>query len=116
VEGVGVRRLRLRAYTVAASYHARETIPTGPTDVLFGSTYGGMLDVPIGVGLGTKPAGIASPWVVFAELGGRLGIGFWGPMYDDGAAGTAGGFVAVAPFMGKDSFALTLSVGISLEQ
>jgi hypothetical protein len=104
------------AYTVAASYHAPVTLPTGTTNVLFGSTYGGMLDVPVGVGLGTKPAGLLSPWLVFAELGGRLGVGFYGPMYDDGAAGTAGSVVAVAPFMGKDSFALTLSVGISLEQ
>jgi hypothetical protein len=104
------------AYTYAASFHAPVALPTSTTNVLFGGTYGGMLDVPLGLGLGYKPARAGVPWLVFAELGGRLGVGFYGPMYDDGAAGTAGGVVTVAPFLGKDSFALTLSVGLSLEQ
>jgi hypothetical protein len=104
------------AYTYAASYRAPVTVGTTTTDVLFGGTYGGMLDVPLGVGLGYRPARAGVPWLVFAELGGRLGVGFYGPMYDDGATGTAAGFVAVAPFIGKDSFALSLSVGLSLEQ
>jgi hypothetical protein len=104
------------AYTYEASYHHPVTIGTTTSDVLFEGAAGGMLDVPLGVGLGFKPAHLASPWLVFAELGGRLGVGFYGRMYDEAAAGTLGYLQAFDPFMGKDSFALTLSVGISLEQ
>jgi hypothetical protein len=104
------------AYTYAASFRAPVTMTTGTTNVLFGGAYGGMLDVPLGVALGYRLRGALSSWMAFVQLGGRLGVGFYGPMYDDGAAGIAAGTVAVAPFMGKDSFALTLSVGLSLEQ
>jgi hypothetical protein len=104
------------AYTYAASYHGAVTIGTQTSDVLYGGVYGGMLDVPVGVGLGYKLQSLVSPWLVFAELGGRFGVGFYGPMYADGAAGIASNYVAVAPFMGKDSFALTLSLGLSFEQ
>jgi hypothetical protein len=104
------------AYTYAASFRAPVTMTTQTSNVLFGGAYGGMLDVPLGVALGYRLRGALSPWMAFVQLGGRLGVGFYGPMYDDGAAGIAAGTVAVAPFMGKDSFALTLSVGLSLEQ
>jgi hypothetical protein len=105
------------AYTYEASYHAPVTMGSQTTtSVLFGGAYGGMLDVPLGVALGYRLRGALSPWLAFVQLGGRLGVGFYGPMYDDGAAGIAAGTVAVAPFMGKDSFALTLSVGLSLEE
>jgi hypothetical protein len=64
---------------------------------------GGIFDVPVGVGLGRK----IGNWLIFAELGTRFGFGFYGPMY----AGQAG-----APGQGQDSFALSASVGLSLDQ
>jgi hypothetical protein len=47
---------------------------------------------------------------MFAELGWRFGIAFVGSMYDRGACGCA------EPYAGKDSFALSLSVGLNLNQ
>jgi hypothetical protein len=84
-------------------------------EVAYGNVFGGLIDIPVGVGVGYKVRG---PWEVFAELGGRFGVGFFGPMYDDGAAGTAvtTSLPFVEPFMGKDSFALSLSAGLSLDE
>lgn len=62
---------------------------------------GGLLEAPVGLGLGRK---LTREWTVFTELGARFGFGFYGGMYD--AAG--------AP--GKDPVALSLSVGLSLEE
>lgn len=50
---------------------------------------GGMLDVPVGLGLGRK---LTRPWMLFTELGARFGA------------------------VGKDAFALSFSVGLSLEE
>jgi hypothetical protein len=69
---------------------------------------GGMVDVPLGLGLGRK---MASTWILFAELGARFGLGFHGPMYDHAAAASAG-----VAYTGQDSFALSASVGLSFEQ
>lgn len=64
---------------------------------------GGFLEVPVGLGLGRK---LGAHWLIFAELGARFGLLFYGGMYDRAAAGYAG----------QDSFALGASVGLSLEQ
>jgi hypothetical protein len=112
------------AYTYRTSYHgAPVTTAAGggaTPNVLFAGASGGLLDVPFGLGLGAKAFGLRWPWVLFAELGARAGLAFWGPMYAGGAApapGDAGGLATgAAPFLGKDSFALTLSLGLSLEQ
>jgi hypothetical protein len=64
---------------------------------------GGIFDAPVGVGLGRK----IGSWLIFGELGTRFGFGFYGPMYA-GQGGAAG--------QGQDSFALSASVGLSLEQ
>lgn len=71
----------------------------------FGAAYarqdpraGTLLEVPAGFGLALK---LRAPWEVFAELGGRAGVAFLGGLY--GSGGT-----------GKDSFAASLSVGVSL--
>lgn len=104
------------AYTYKTSYHHAEVGPNGGSiDVAYGDVYGGMLDVPLGIGLGYKVRG---PWELFAELGGRFGVGFFGPMYDDGAPGRAVGtsLPFVEPFRGKDSFALSLTAGLSLDE
>jgi hypothetical protein len=109
------------AYTYKTSYHHPETDPNGhPVDVAYDSTHGGMLDIPAGVGLGYKLQGLSVPCVLFAELGGRFGVGFFGPMYD--SSNTPGGLAPnsalsyAEPFMGQDSFALSVSVGLSLDE
>ena len=72
---------------------------------------GGIVEVPFGLGLGRR---LVAPWVVFVELGGRVGTWFFGPMYErvrDMATGAAG-----PGSEGRDSFALSLSLGLSLEK
>lgn len=71
----------------------------------FGAAYvrqdprgGALLEAPAGLGLALK---LRAPWEVFAELGGRAGVAFLGGVYDGGITG-------------KDSFAVSLSVGVSL--
>lgn len=71
----------------------------------FGAAYvrqdpreGTLLEVPAGLGLALK---LRAPWEVFAELGGRAGVAFLGGVYEGGITG-------------KDSFAASLSVGVSL--
>jgi hypothetical protein len=59
---------------------------------------GGLLEVPAGLGLALK---LRAPWELFAELGGRAGIAPFGSVYDGGITG-------------KDSFAVSLSLGVSL--
>lgn len=68
---------------------------------------GGSLEGRLGIGLGYR---LSRPWDVFAELGARVGLVFFGSVYDRGACGCD------APFAGKDSFALSLTLGLSLNQ
>jgi hypothetical protein len=68
---------------------------------------GGFLDLPAGVGLGSK---LGTHWLVFAELGARFGALFYGGMYDRATARSEG-----VPYVGQDSFALGATVGLSLE-
>jgi hypothetical protein len=70
---------------------------------------GGMVDLPVGLGVGRK---INGTWLVYAELGTRFGLGFQGSMYARPSAAAP----SASPFLGQDSFALSASVGISLEQ
>jgi hypothetical protein len=73
---------------------------------------GGMLDVPVGLGLGRK---LAHGWLLFTELGARFGLAFHGAMYEaDRASVPPGG--GSSTYEGKDAFALSLSVGLSLEK
>jgi hypothetical protein len=71
---------------------------------------GDVLELPVGLGLGRK---IGGPWLLYAEVGVRVGLASLGDMYgrpDDAHASAA------APFLGQDSFALGASVGLSLEE
>jgi hypothetical protein len=103
------------SYAYATSYHT--TVPVmgePPADVLFGGISGGILEIPLGFDLGYK---LAPNWLLFAELGGRFGVGFFGSIYEDGATGSLPNLpTVVAPFMGKDSFGLALSVGVSFDK
>jgi hypothetical protein len=76
---------------------------------------GGLFDVPVGLGLGRK---LTRRWMVFTELGARLGFAFDGPMYDPAAATILGlgGPPGSRPFVGRDVFALSLSMGLSLDE
>ena len=68
---------------------------------------GGLLDARLGLGLGYR---LGRGWEAFLELGGRVGVLFTGSLYDRGACGCG------EPYAGKDSFALSLSLGLSLNQ
>jgi len=70
-----------------------------------------MLEVPVGLGVGRK---VSRHTMVFAEVGGRAGFGFYGRMYDRAATETAG--ETRPAYVGQDTFALSLSVGLSLEE
>jgi hypothetical protein len=64
--------------------------------------HGGQLDVPVGLGVGRK---LSPAVLLFSELGARFGFAFDGAMYDQGGSSP-----------GKDPVALSLSVGLSLEE
>jgi hypothetical protein len=66
-----------------------------------GGVEGGILDLPVGLGVGYRLRGPRDPWELTAELAGHVGLAFVGAMYSD------------AP---RDSFALSLSVGVSLQE
>jgi hypothetical protein len=70
---------------------------------------GGMLEVPVGLGRKTS-----THVLLFAELGARFGFGFYGRMYDRAAVETSG--ETPNAYVGQDTFALSLSVGLSLEE
>jgi len=75
---------------------------------------GDVLELPVGLGLGRK---IGGPWLLYAELGARIGLAAFGDMYGaPGASGAAASPAGAAPFLGHDSFALSASVGLSLEE
>jgi hypothetical protein len=103
-----ILRLPWRTWAFAGVGYARTYEPSHVAEGEFvPGQGGGLLDTRLGVGLGYK---LDRTWEVFAELGGRFGVFFTGSMYDPGACGCA------EPFVGKDLFALSLSLGLSLNQ
>ena len=99
-----------RSYSPSHHVNAISPATMTPTDVFVAGAGGGILDVPVGFGLGYRPR---RPWELFAELGGRIGVAFTGSMYEKSQAQCV---CAIAPYVGKDSFALSLSVGVSFDQ
>ena len=84
---------------------------------------GQLFEVPAGLGLGRK---LTPRTLLFVELGARPAFGFYGRMYEaagpasSGAAGAAG-TTSSAPesagvSLGHDAVALTVSVGLSLDE
>ena len=114
-----------------AGLHVRLTPPLAPWPwrtwlyLGFGYAYaddlgahlpGGMLEAPVGLGLGSK---VGKRWLVFTELGARIGFGFYGRMYDAAAVAASGGANGEKPaaaYVGQDTVALSLTVGLSLEE
>jgi hypothetical protein len=76
---------------------------------------GGFLEVPLGVGVSYR---VYKPVVVYAELLGRFGGGFWGTLY-----GENGGRNATSPLLGRstippagnDLFSLGLVAGVGFD-
>ncbi|MDP9034129.1 MAG: hypothetical protein M3O50_04940 [Myxococcota bacterium] len=105
------------AWTHAPPYTIQEPLVAGAPetgDVRIGGVSGGLLEAPLGVGVGYR---VRRPWELFAELGARLRLAFWGAMYAGGATGPGTDATGTAqPFMGKDSFALSLSLGLSFAE
>jgi hypothetical protein len=116
---------RLRSFS-AGGIHLRASpplLPSGWRTWLFAGlgfawaydggahTSGQLFDVPFGLGLGRKLGG---SFLAFAELGARAGFGFYGAMYGAVPPGSTAEN-ANSP-LGHDAVALTLSVGLSLDE
>ncbi len=97
------------ARTYAPSYHVSSLAPGAGMlgDVLVGGAAGGLLDLPIGVGMGYR---LRYPWELFAELGGRVVLVTTGSMSEGAQC------LCQKLYTGNDAFALSLSVGVSLDQ
>jgi hypothetical protein len=96
--GVGYAWGYQSSYTRAVGAPSPEVVP---------GAGGGMLAVPFGVGLGLR---VQSEWTVFAELGGRASLLTTGTLENEASCGCRGTFV------GKDSFAAGLGLGVSWGQ
>jgi hypothetical protein len=97
-----------RSWAFVGVGYARAYEPSHPLEGSGGfvpGEAGGFLATRLGFGLGYRFDRI---WELFAELGGRIGLLFAGSMYD------RGGCACGEPYQGKDSFALSLSLGLSL--
>jgi hypothetical protein len=91
--------------------------------VQYSSTDGVILEIPAGLGLayqlGPPSGGRGRHWELFVEAGGRFGVGFIGRIYDQDNNATAyepkaqGPTTLTGNFTGQDSFALSLSAGVS---
>lgn len=90
------------AYVFAPSYRTSDVSHGDRVSLLRTAEHGGMFELPVGFALGCR---LTSSWVLLAELSARLGVGFFGPMYDPGSG-----------FLGRDSFALSLAIGVSFER
>jgi hypothetical protein len=102
--GVGYARAYEPSHTFAFPEPAELAVPGG--GVVPGQG-GGLLEARVGLGLGYR---LGRDWEPFLELGGRVGLLFAGSLYERGACGCG------EPYAGKDSFALSLSLGLSLNQ
>jgi hypothetical protein len=85
----------------ARAYEPAHHVVVGAVDTAVGASEGGIVDAPLALGLAYRVRGPGDPWEISAELGCRFGLAFVGAMYD------------AAP---RDSFALSLTVGVSLDE
>ncbi len=100
-----------RGWVFVGLGYARAYTPSHPVASGSGQVPGAegtALDGAFGVGIGARVRG---PWVLFAELAGRIGLLFAGAIYDRAEC-----LCLRDPYAGKDLFAASLAVGLSLEQ
>jgi hypothetical protein len=87
---------------------------TGPDAAFIDGSGGGLVEFRAGLGLGVR---LGRGWEPFLELGGRAAPLVLGGLYDRAVSLCAGGGNCGGnDYAGKDSFALSLSVGLSLNQ
>jgi hypothetical protein len=118
---------RLRSFT-AGGLHLRFSPPLLPAGwrtwvfAGFGFVYGDdtgahatgqLFEIPAGLGLGRK---LGAHTLLFAEVGARPAFGFYGRMYEAAAAGAGAAPQNAGVSLGHDAVALTLSVGLSLDE
>ncbi|MGH7297535.1 MAG: hypothetical protein ACRELB_21540 [Polyangiaceae bacterium] len=119
---------RLRSFT-AGGVHLRFSPPLLPigwrtwvfagfgfvyADDLGAHVQGQLFEVPAGLGLGRK---VGAHTMLFAELGARPGFGFYVRMYEAAGPAIAGsGAENTGTSLGHDAVALTVSVGLSLQE
>jgi hypothetical protein len=127
---------RVRSFS-AGGLHVRITPPLLPTPWRtwlfagfgFAEAYDGgtratgqLFDVPGGLGLGAK---LGRRTLLFGELGARFGLGFYGSLYRPpapavgspaGAAPAGNSQGSALPYLGHDAVALSLTVGLSLDE
>ena len=88
------------------------TGPKVPTPVSVGGAGGGLVEIPVGVGIGYR---LRRPWEVLFELSGRFGFGFGGSLYRGrDAVSDVNGTQVLAP-VGRDTVGLFLTGGIGLD-
>ncbi len=109
------------ARTYAASFRYSDGTSSVPDNTLAQGAYGGLIEVPLGIGLGSRVTGAPGPWGLFVEAGGRGGAGFYGPVYAGpprvSSVSHDNNIVGLPPaFDGNDSFALTVSLGLSFDR
>ena len=89
----------------------------GPRDTLAPGAGGGFFEVPFGIGASYK---FRRPWCFTAELGGRVGMGFHGSVFDkDGRAGVVywpgAPYPGFVPNAGTDTFGISLMLGVMID-
>ncbi len=109
--GFGYELVFTPSYHTTLSLAPDDSSPTQPTDVLVTQAGGSMAEIPFGVGVAYA---LRPPFELVAELGGRVGFGFSGSVYQDpGRAFFAVGYPEnrLLP-AGNDAFSTFLTVGV----
>jgi len=99
--------------TYAPSFNTQDTVNGTTQNTLFYGSTGHFFEIPLSIGVARR---IRKPFQVFAELGFRLGFASSGEYYD-GRPGQTSNFPPVAAVSpGSETIAVSLSVGIQLDQ
>jgi len=109
--GFGYSLVFAPSYHTTVSLSPDDSTPPTPTDALVSQAGGSFYEVPFGVGVAYA---LRPPFELVAELGGRVGFGFSGSVYEDpGRAFFAPGYLEnrLLP-AGNDAFSTFLTVGI----
>jgi hypothetical protein len=111
--GAGYARVYAPSYHTSLLLTQDATQPPAPTDALVMGAGGGFVEVPLGVGVAYR---VRKPWEITAELGTRVGFAYTGSVYGSGAVALPSGYgpQQILP-SGRDTLALLLSLGVSLE-